>query len=330
MPLIRPSTYAPPRFLQNAHVQSIAPILVRRVAGINYQRTRIETPDNDFLDLDYSCVGSRRVGIVSHGLEGDSSRPYVLGMVRALNRRGWDAVAWNFRGCSGEPNRLLRFYHSGDSQDLHSVVTSVLARGLYTQLALIGFSLGGNITLKYLGERGPDVAPQIIAAAAFSVPCDLTSASHAMSRPGNAIYMTRFLAMLHQKIRWKMELFPEAIDDRGYRKIRTFKDFDDRYTAPLNGFQDAEDYWQKASSKPILANIMVPSLLVNAADDPFLAPACYPLDAALENSSLFLEVPPHGGHVGFVTLSQDGTYWSEQRATGFLETCTNSAGCDVY
>jgi hypothetical protein len=305
-------------------VQSIAPILVRRVAGIKYQRIRIETPDNDFLDLDYSCVGARRVGIVSHGLEGDSSRPYVLGMVRALNRRGWDAVAWNFRGCSGEPNRLLRSYHSGDTQDLHTVISSVLALGHYTQLALIGFSLGGNIALKYLGERGSDVASQIIAAATFSVPCDLTSASHAMSRPSNAIYMTRFLTMLHRKIRWKMELFPGAIDDRGYRKIHTFKDFDNCYTAPLNGFQDAEDYWQKASSKPVLADITVPSLLVSAADDPFLAPACYPLDAALENPNLFLEVPPHGGHVGFVTLSQDGTYWSEQRATDFLEACANS------
>jgi uncharacterized protein len=324
MPLINCSTYAPPRFLHNAHVQTIAPILLRRVSGITYQRARIETPDDDFLDLDYSCVGTKRVGIVSHGLEGDSRRPYVLGMVRALNLRGWDAVAWNFRGCSGEPNRLLRSYHSGDSQDLHTVVDFVLGLGHYAQLALIGFSLGGNITLKYLGERGSDVAPQIIAAAAFSVPCDLTSASHAMSRPSNAIYMTRFLTMLHRKIRRKMELFPGAIDDRGYRRILTFKDFDDRYTAPLNGFQDAEDYWRKASSKPVLANITVPSLLVNAADDPFLAPSCYPLEAALENPNLILEVPPHGGHVGFMSISRDGTYWSEQRTTDFLEACAKS------
>jgi predicted alpha/beta-fold hydrolase len=318
MPVVNPSSYNPPWFLRNSHVQSIVPILIRRVTGIQYRRQRIETPDNDFLDLDYSTVGTSRVGIVSHGLEGDSRRPYVLGMVHALNRRGWDAVAWNFRGCSGEPNRQLRSYHSGDTQDLHTVVNHMLAAGHYSQVALIGFSMGGNITLKYLGEQGSAVAPQIATAVAFSVPCDLASAAHAMNRPVNAIYLKRFLRMLHQKIRWKMELFPGAINDRGYRTIRTFKEFDNRYTAPLQGFRDAEDYWRRASSKPMLGAIRVPTLLVSAADDPFLAPTCYPLEAALMNPNFFLEIPAHGGHVGFIALSRDGVYWSERRAMGFL------------
>jgi uncharacterized protein len=323
MPVVNPSSYNPPWFLRNGHLQSILPILTRRVAGIVYRRQRIETPDADFLDLDYSTVGARRAAIVSHGLEGDTSRPYVLGMVRALNRQGWDAVAWNFRGCSGESNRHLRLYHSGDTEDLHTVVTHVLASGRYSQLALIGFSMGGNITLKYLGDRGPTVASQIVCAVVFSVPCDLTSAAQAMDRPANAIYMQRFLRMLHHKIRLKMQMFPGAIDDHGYGNIRSFKEFDDRYTAPLHGFENAEEYWRWASSKPVLAGITIPTLVVDAADDPFLAPACHPIEAARMNPGLFLEIPAYGGHVGFMAWSSDGSYWSEQRAMDFLTVGTS-------
>jgi uncharacterized protein len=327
MPVVTPSRYQPAWFLRNGHVQSIVPTLFRRVDDVDYQRQRIATPDDDFLDLDYSRVGATRVAVVSHGLEGGSKRPYVLGMVRALNRCGWDAVAWNFRGCSGEPNRQLRFYHSGDTPDLHTVITHTLTSRQYSQMVLIGFSLGGNITLKYLGEREASIAPQIVAAVAFSVPCDLASAAQAMGRPANVLYMKRFLRMLHGKIRLKMTRFPGAIDDHGYRTIRTFQQFDQRYTAPLNGFQSAEDYWQKASCLPFLAGITIPTLLVNAADDPFLSSACFPIEIARNHRHLLLEIPPSGGHVGFMGCSQNGEYWTETRTVEFLanvDICTQT------
>ncbi len=292
--------------------------MLRRVSGVSYQRERIRTPDDDFLDLDWVKTGSRRLAVLAHGLEGDSKRYYMLGMVRALARRGWDAVAWNARGCSGEPNRVLRFTHSGATEDLQTVVSHIVSTSDYSELALIGFSLGGNLILKYVGECGDGLAPQIKTAVAFSVPCDLQSSSSQLAKPVNRIYMRRFLATLRHKIRAMMEIMPGKIDDRGYEQMRTFKHFDDRYTAPIHGFKDAEDYWRQCSCKQFLKHVRIPTLLVNALNDPFLAPACYPIQEAEQNSSLYLEMPVTGGHVGFISFSHDGEYWSESRAIPFL------------
>lgn len=319
MPIIHHSSYCPPLFLRNGHLQTIYPNFFRHVDGVTYGHERLETPDGDFLDLDRSAVGANRAALLAHGLEGNSTRTYMLGMVRALNRRGWDAVAWNFRGCSGEPNRKLRFYHSGDTPDLHTVVSHVLRDAHYEHIALIGFSLGGNVILKYLGEKGRDLSPRIAAAITFSVPCDLAGSSRQMARFENRIYMKRFMKLLHEKIRAKMEAFPGAIDDQGYRQISTFQEFDDRYTAPLHGFRSAQDYWTLASSKPVLPRIAVPTLLVNALDDPFLSPSCYPREEADRNPHFFLETPATGGHVGFVSINRKDEYWSETRAVEFLE-----------
>jgi hypothetical protein len=318
MPIIHRSSYRPPFLLHNGHLQTIVPTLFRRVEGVVYTRMRVATPDGDFLDLDTSSVGADRVVVVAHGLEGSSNRPYVLGMVKAFNRAGWDAIAWNFRGCGGEPNRRLRSYHSGASEDLEAVLNRVSSTGRYGCVGLVGFSMGGNIVLKYLGERGERVDSRIRAAAAFSVPCDLGTAALEMGRKVNALYMKRFLRMLHEKIRAKMELFPGRIDDHGYERIRTFREFDERYTAPLCGFESAEDYWARASSKPFLSAIRVPSLLVNALDDPFLPPSCYPLAEAASSRFLFLETPQTGGHVGFVSFPNHAAFWAETRAVEFL------------
>jgi predicted alpha/beta-fold hydrolase len=241
----------------------------------------------------------------------------MLGMAKALNNNGWDAVALNFRGCSG-CNRKLRFYHSGETGDLHTVISHIVARDNYAELVLIGFSLGGNVVLKYLGEQGAKVHRLILGAVAFSVPCDLKSSAIRIAEFGNRIYLIRFLRMLRQKIRTKMQIMPESINDHGYERIKTFKDFDDHYTARIYGFENAEDYWKKASSKPFLPKISVPTLLINAADDPFLADPCYPLDEAANNANLSLEIPKSGGHVGFVTFNQHGVYWSESRALAFI------------
>lgn len=320
MPLVPTSSYTAPPGFSNPHLQTIFAGRFRRVDGPAYERERIETPDGDFLDLDWARVGADRAVVISHGLEGSSGRAYVRGMARALNRHGWDALAWNFRGCSGEPNRQLRLYHSGATEDLDAVVRHALPR--YDRVALVGFSLGGNMTLKYLGERGAD-AP-VTGAVAFSVPVDLAASSVALARWENGLYMRYFLRSLRGKVHAKAMQFPDDVDTIGLRRIRDFRGFDDRYTAPLHGFEDAEDYWRRSSSEPFLPAIRVPTLLVNAADDPFLAAPCYPTEAAQQNPDLWLEVPAHGGHVGFVTREADGAFWSERRAAEFLGTTGKS------
>jgi uncharacterized protein len=319
VPILSQSSYRAPVLFSNPHVQTVFPSIFRKVTGVSYRRERIDTPDGDFLDLDWSTVGSQRLAVILHGLEGNSTRSYVLGMVQALNNGGWDAVAVNFRGCSGESNRTLRFYHSGETSDLDTVVSRALDLGSHKELALIGFSLGANVILKYLGERDDGIHASIKKAVVFSVPCDLTSSSLKLGRLSNRLYMRRFLKMLHEKIRMKMDALPGSINDHGYEHIKNFKDFDDAYTAPIFGFKNAEDYWKRASSKPFLLEISVPTLVVNAADDPFLGEACYPVEEATRSKTLFLEVPDHGGHVGFVAFNNQNQYWSERRALSFLE-----------
>lgn len=317
MPLVE-STYDAPTWLPGGHLQTLYPGLVRRVAFTYDRHTRIDTPDGDFLDLDGATAGHPRLAILTHGLEGNTRRGYMRGMGRALVRYGWDVLAWNLRGCSGTPNRCLRTYHSGATGDLDLVVRHALTHD-YEQIALVGFSLGGNLTLKYLGERGADLAARIRGAVAFSVPVDLTASARQLARPSNWHYTRYFLHTLLAKVRAKAEHWPDEIEAPGPGEVRTLTAFDDRYTAPLNGFRDAHDYYQCASSKPLLKHIAVPTLLVNAANDPFLAPTCYPRSLARRHPYVTLEIPDEGGHVGFPSIGANGTYWSERRAAEFLE-----------
>ena len=317
MPFIDRSTYRPPWGLSNAHVQTILPQF-RSVRGVAYRRERIATPDGDFLDLDWSEAGAKRLAILSHGLEGNTQRTYILGMVKALRRGGWDALAWNYRGCSGEPNRKLRSYHSGETGDLHTVLQHAVSQGRHAEIALIGFSLGGNITLKYLGEQGTAVHPLVKKAVTFSVPCDLESGALKLARPAAKLYMLRFLRSLRQKVREKKRMFPGRIDDAGLDRIRTFHEFDDRYTAPIHGFKDAHDYFTRCSSRQFLQAIRIPALMVNARNDPFLAEPSFPFEEARASEHFFFEAPAHGGHTGFISFNRGGEYWSETRALSFL------------
>jgi len=310
--------YNPPFIFRNGHVQTLYPSLFRKVDNVKYRRERIDTPDGDFLDLDWSRIGSRHLAVISHGLEGNSQRHYIRGMVKALNREHVDALAWNYRGCSGEPNRLLRMYHNGVIDDLHCIVTHAVQTGRYEAIFLLGFSLGGNLSLLYLGKQADNLPVRIRGAVVFSVPCDLTDAARQLDKPSNAIYMRYFLTSLHLKIKAKQNRFPNALDDTNYHQIRTFKQFDGRYTAPLHGFESAQDYWTRCSSKPWLERINVPTLIVNAADDPFLAGGCYPQRECRRNPLLTLEIPRFGGHVGFVDFNGQDRYWSEERALRFL------------
>ena len=318
MPVIQTSSYRAPCLLRNGHLQTIYPSLARGLAPHVYHRERIDTPDGDFLDLDWSRVGSGKLAVLSHGLEGSSQRHYMVGMVKMLNRSGWDALAWNYRSCSGEINRRLRWYHNGSIDDLDLVVRHAIATGAYHTISLVGFSLGGNLTLVYLGSMGKSLDAKIQKAVVFSVPCDLAASARELAKLKNKLYMRQFLQSLHEKIRQKMKLMPGAITDAGYGRIRTFKDFDDRYTAPIHGFRNAEDYWEQCSGARFIPEVKIPTLIVNAMDDPFLAGGCYPVSAASNSRQVYLEMPKSGGHVGFVLFNKEGSYWSEERAMEFL------------
>lgn len=316
MPVIEHSTYKAPMLLKNNHVQTVLPTLFRKVRGVSYTRERIDTPDNDFIDLDFSRTGSNRAVLLSHGLEGNSGRAYMLGMARAFNRRGWDSVAFNFRGCSGEPNRQPQTYHSGKTDDLHCVVEYLLNEKKYRSITLAGFSLGANLTLKYAGERGKSLHGAVKCAIGISAPCDLSSSAAELHKLKNYVYSKRFLITLVEKMRAKETINPDWIT-RNYASIKTLRDFDDEFTGPLNGFRDAADYWEKCSSRKYIADTAVPTLIINAKDDPILGDRCYPYDEARANSNLYLEVPDHGGHLGFITLGNNGEFWHETRAVEF-------------
>lgn len=301
------------------HWQTMAPVLLRRVPVVTRRRERLELPDGDFLDLDWAIENaSERLVLLTHGLEGASSDTYIQGMAWACLRAGWDVLAWNFRGCSGEPNRLLVSYHSGATGDLETVLNHALSTGRYRRVDLIGFSLGGNITLKFLGEKGTSLDSRVGRAVTFSVPCDLSSSSHQLARWSNRIYMGRFLRSLRTKIREKILRFPGQVQDLGLERMKTFREFDEAYTAPIHGFLGAEDYWEKASSLPVLTQITIPTLLVNAKNDPFLAAACFPEEAARESTHFHLEAPSAGGHLGFSATGKGIISGAEQRALRFL------------
>jgi len=314
MPII-PSRFRPPPLLGGGHVQTILAALLPRRVALDYRRERRELPDGDFLDLDWARAGHGRLAILSHGLEGCSANTCIRGMAAALNAAGWDALAWNFRGCGGEANRLPRFYHSGETGDLAAVIG--YAAPEYERIALIGFSLGGNVILKYLGEAPPH--PAVAAGVAISAPVDIAAGSRVLDEQwANLIYLRRFIKPLVAKVRAKALQFPREIDVAGAGAIRTFAEFDNRYTAPLHGFRDARDYWARSSARQYLPRITLPTLILNARNDPFLPPECFPFAEAHLNSALFLETPASGGHVGFLDFVRGLEPWSERRVVEFL------------
>jgi predicted alpha/beta-fold hydrolase len=323
VPLIQQSSYQVPFGYTSGHLQTIYPTLFRKVARQTKERERITTPDDDFIDLDWAREQrSARLAILSHGLEGSSNAVYIQGMTRALVHAGWNVLAWNFRSCSGEPNRRLRSYHSGATDDLQSVLHHVVRQTSYKHIALIGFSLGGNLTLKLVGDLAYEIDPRICAAVAFSVPCDLAASAQRLEHPTNRLYMHRFLKTLRAKVREKVQRFPGQIHADGLAQMRTFREFDHAYTAPIHGFSSAEDYWKQCSCNTRLAHIAIPTLLINAQNDPFLTPSCFPLETARNSQHLSLEIPRYGGHMGFVQFKQNTTFWSEQRAVEFLQSVT--------
>ncbi|WP_027179897.1 YheT family hydrolase [Maridesulfovibrio bastinii] len=320
MPLLQTPAYKPPLPFKIGHFQTIFPRFFRKIPLPPIVKRRITTPDGDFLDVDWHLAGSSRLAVISHGLEGNSRRVYMLGMARALVLAGWDCIAYNFRGCSEEMNRAATMYHSGLTSDLDTVVKYGLETGHYKEVALVGFSMGGNQTLKYLGENPESIPQQIKRAVCISVPCNLAASSAMLIKNSNRIYTKYFLHSLKQKIRLKHEQFPTLYPVKNLDRIKTLTEFDNTYTAPIHGFKDAMDYYDRSSCTQFLSNIKTPTLILNSKDDPFLDDSCYPTSEAIANSNVFLQIPLYGGHVGFAQWPMETQFWSEKRAIRFLNT----------
>ncbi len=308
----------PPYLQQNGHLQTIVPSLLRKVNNISYSRERISTPDGDFLDLDWALGERDNLALICHGLEGNASRAYVKGMARYFHSRQWSVLAMNFRGCSEEINRKERFYHSGSTEDLDTVIEHVLNRSHFKKIHLIGFSLGGNLILKYLGEQGEAISDSVIRAICFSVPLDLHQTCINISTGINRIYSTRFLKLLKRKVLRKSKLYPSLFDLKSLKKIDRLIDFDDQITAPLHGFKDALDYYNQCSAINFLDRISIPALIVNAENDPLLSDSCFPAEALHIHPYVKLLVPSNGGHCGFADRTIHGEYWSEVLAWKYL------------
>jgi hypothetical protein len=315
MPLLQSSSYQRPNYLFNGHLETVYPAIFRQVELSPTSKERVETHDGDFLEIDWHQQGNSKLVVISHGLEGNSSRAYILGMAKEALRNGFDVLAWNYRGCGEVLNRKAIFYHSGATYDLDTIIQHASPK--YEEISLIGFSLGGNLTLKYLGEKR-ERTPKIKKGVAISVPLDLGSSCDQISKTAFGLYTKRFLKTLQQKVEKKAKLFPAEFDLTKFATIQTLRDFDDTFTGPLHGFCDAEEYYQTNSSLQFLPDISVSTLVINAQNDPFLSPICFPSDLAKKLDQVNFEFPKHGGHVGFMCADSNKTFYSETRAVEFI------------
>ncbi|MFN3759259.1 MAG: YheT family hydrolase [Algoriphagus aquaeductus] len=317
MPILIPSYHKPPFYLFNGHLETIIPSVYRKIEGVAYEREKIETPDGDFLNLDWSSVGGNQLLVISHGLEGDSRRHYAMGLVKLFNQHGIDVLVWNNRTCGGEMNLRPILYHHGASYDLDTVIQHVLKTHAYDEIFLSGISMGGAQTLKYLGEKGADLPSQITKAAVYSTPCNLPSSAETLKWKSNTFYKNRFLGKLKMKMALKAKQFPDLIDLEFLHKVDNFDDFDTYFTARLHGFKDARDFYQSVSADNWMHRIAIPTLIINALNDPLLGKACYPVKLAESKSEILLEMPNRGGHTGFTLQNQEFT-WTELRFLDFL------------
>lgn len=315
--------YRPPRWLPGGHAQTLYPLLIKPEA-VAFRRERWDTPDGDFIDIDWKeapdAGPQTPLLLVFHGLEGSSNSHYARALVGAANRLGWSGAVVHFRGCSGEPNRLPRAYHSGDSDEIDWILRRFEQRLPDRRRYAVGVSLGGNALLKWLGERGTAANDLLCAAAAISAPVDLAACGHHLARGFNHIYTRHFLSTLKPTSAAKLKRFPGLFDEHRLRRAKTLYEFDELVTAPLHGFASADDYWFRASSKPWLASIDTPTLLLNARNDPFFPAHALPQTAQV-SSRVRLDFPDEGGHVGFVCGHLPGHLdWMPQRVLRFFRT----------
>ena len=310
-----PSQYRPPAPFRQTDINTIYAGTLRRRPKVPWRRERLELSDGDFVDLDWvDTPGATRAVVLTHGLEGHARRPYMAGMARAYHRAGFHVCAMNFRGCSGEPNRHLRSYHIGETGDLRETIRHVIERTGAHEVMLTGYSLGGNVVLKYLAEDPGAVPSEVAGAAVFSVPLFVAECNAVINNVRNWAYRWAFIVNMNRKAKRKAEVHPEA---GTFRRARRFDEFDEWYTAPWHGFESARAYWTENSAGPLLPQLRHPALVVNAHDDSFLHESCYPVDLARKLPNFHLEIPDHGGHCGFVERNDNGDYYSDRRAVEF-------------
>lgn len=315
MPIIQ-SKYKAKGIFKNAHISTIYASTFRKVNFSAEKRERLELADGDFLDLDRTfSAGADKILILLHGLAGNAQRSYMLAMAKNFAENGWDTAAMNFRSCSGEINRLYRSYNAGATEDLEEVISKINNEEKYSQIALAGFSLGGNLLLKYLGES-KSIPSQIKSAVTVSVPCDLGASLKELDRTRNFLYSRRFIRNLKKELLLRQEQFPAELDKSDIHSCNSLLAIDELYTSKAHGYKDASEYYQKCSCLQFLACIKIPTLLLNAANDTFLSPQSYPVEIAKNSKYLHLEIPPHGGHVGFIL--SEGISYHEKRALEFI------------
>ncbi|OGT38713.1 MAG: alpha/beta hydrolase [Gammaproteobacteria bacterium RIFCSPHIGHO2_12_FULL_37_14] len=312
--------FKPAWWLPNSHLQTLWPVICRRnIKNLPIERERLDLPDGDFVDLDW--IGRQQAGplvLILHGLEGSIDSHYAKGMLKTIYQQSWRGVFMHFRGCSGEPNRLPRSYHSGETGDVEQVIKILLNREPDLAIAVVGFSLGGNVLLKWLGETG--INNPLKAAIAISVPFELHKAAARIQKGFSKFYQWYFMKCLRERLSYKFQVKPPHVDPLLIYKVNSMYEFDDKITAPLHGFSGVSEYYSISSSRQYLRNICVPTLILHAKDDPFMTEDTIP--AKHELSSLVqLEVTEAGGHVGFVSgkYPWKPEYWLEKRVPGFLE-----------
>lgn len=323
MPLISSGYHHTPFYLPTGHWETVFPAVFRRVRGVHYQRERLELKDGDFLDLDWIKNKHQKLAILVHGLEGSTDRHYMKGMASYLSKNKFDILAMNCRSCSGEMNRHLRLYNHGETGDLGEVIEQVVQRFSYQSIFLVGFSMGGSIILNYLGQKGKSVPSNLKGAVTFSVPTDLHGSVQKLDDPVLSFYRKRFHRMLSDKIKQKALQFPDQIDVSNINTFEKWSDFDDRFSAPINGYRDAKEFYTKGSANNYIAEISVPVLLVNALNDPILTPSCFPKTLAKTNPNFHLEISERGGHVGFSWPGKKYA-WSEWRTLEFISEITQT------
>lgn len=323
-PAFVPSRFRPAWWLPGAHLQTLGARFLRAWLRVPFRRERVELPDGDFVDLDFAFPRSHSTGdtgplvVVLHGLEGSARSGYALEIHRRLHDRGIAGIGLNFRSCSGELNRLPRFYHSGDTDDLRRVLDRWVEPHPGRPIGVIGVSIGGNVLLKFLGESG--AASRVVAAAAISSPFDLSAGAEYLLRPRGRLYNAHLLSSLRRKIEAKRPILPPEIDVSAAVKARSFRAFDDAATAPLHGFTDAEEYYRQSSSARFIDGIRTPTLLIHARDDPFMPPESVPVSAVEANPHLVPAFHSRGGHVGFVAGRSpfSPVFWAEREAVRFV------------
>jgi len=298
---VEPAPYEAPGWLPGGHLQTIIPAKLVPLPRVTYRRERWDAPDGDFVDVDFALpepgAATAPLLVLFHGLEGDSQSHYARSLMRDAADRGWRGMVVHFRGCSGEPNRLPRAYHSGDSDEADWILRRVHARWPQARFHAVGVSLGGNVLAKWLGERAED-ARFVTAAASIGSPLDLAAGGAALGRGFNRVYTQMFLATLKPKALEKVRRFPGIADAERLRASRNLYEFDNEYTAPIHGFRDTDDYWTRASGKPWLGGVRVPHLVLNALNDPFVPAASLPRPQDV-SGYVRLEQPAGGGHIGF-------------------------------